>query len=196
MNANGIPVANRTLRQLQKPGGFHLSEFGYRATESQTNLRRRALRRMLARGISMRYVVRRLKLIAIWNNAKQTISRRLRSDAVFVRQRLYPEQAAAQAAAQAQPPPPPPGGPDDDFGHDGGGGGGGMDFDADQEDAPVPPAPAGGGRGRGRGRGAVVRGYRVGPYVLRARRQPARRSARLVRGRGRRGRGRGRGRGG
>lgn len=187
MNANGIPVANRTLRQLQKPGGFHLSEFGYRATEGQTNLRRRALRRMLARGISMRYVVRRLKLIAIWNNAKQTISRRLRSDAVFVRQRLYPEEAAVQAAA-AQPPPQ---GPGDDFGHDGGGGG--MDFGADDDaPPPVPHAPRGGS--------AAVRGYRVGPYVLRARRQPARRSARLARGRGRgrggRGRGRGRGRGG
>lgn len=178
--ANPIPLANRTLRQLQSPGGFHLSEFGYRAREGATNLRRRALRRILDRGISMRYIVRRLKLLAIWNNSKPIISRRLRSDAVFVRQRLYPEeeenkQAAAAAAAA----------PDD-----------GFDFGDDNDDnapppPPAPPAPRGGRGG--------MRGFRVGPYVLRARRQPARRSRRQQAaqrgGRARRGR-RGRGRGG
>lgn len=186
--ANPIPLANRTLRQLQSPGGFHLSEFGYRAREGATNLRRRALRRILDRGISMRYLVRRLKLLAIWNNSKPIISRRLRSDAVFVRQRLYPEEAENKQAAAAAA-------PDDgfDFGDDNDNGGGGDDA---PPPPPAPPAPVGRGGGRG-----GLRGFRVGPYVLRARRQPARRSrrqqaARRGRANRRRGSGRGRGRGG
>lgn len=176
-----IPLANRTLRQLHTPGGFHLREFGYRASEGATVLRRQALRRMFERGISMHYLVRRLKYLAILNNSRQPQSRRMRVDAVWVRQRLYPleeeKKQQEQAAAQQQ----------DD----------GFDFGDDNDGPelppppPPPPAPAAPAQ-RGRGRGAV-RGFRVGPYVLRSRRQPARRSARQSR---QRGRGRGRGRGG
>lgn len=198
MNAPPIPLANRTLRQLHKPGGFHLSEFGYSGKEGSTVRRRQALRRMFHRGISMRYLVRRLQLIAILNNAKQPLSKRMRSDAVFIRQRLYPleeerkQQEANEPAFEDvsdddddnQPGPP----PDD----------GGFDFGDDNDNYGPAPGPVGPAvRGRG-GRG--LRGYRVGPYVLRPNRQPARRSdrrraPRRARARGRGG-GCGRGRGG
>lgn len=183
---------NTQLRQLHRQGGFHLKDFGY-SIKNNARERQRAIDKMHKRRVSLKYLVRRLSFLAIvLTNRNPRYSARLRADKSYA-QSLYGKPPPSYRAGEDPERLPAPQYPEDavpphhvrvrrrpavriqaapvhvvhngemEFPEHGG-----MEMDE------IPAVP----QGRRPVRRAPPRSVKVGPYYLRARRAPARKSTR------------------